>query len=382
LTGRAVSATCDVLVVGDGPSGAAIAAACADAGLDTIVVGPGRPWRNTYGAWVDELADLPAETWAARTDEVITGGRDLRRIARPYGVLDNEGLRTHLRLDERRVPNLVTDLDDRGDAVVVEIDGHHTSRARWVVDARGATDAEPPAWQTAYGVVVAAADVRQVATDDASTLMDWSWSGAAAVPSFLYVVPVDDGWLVEHTVLAAAHAVDPLSLRAALVERLGQATVEAAEGMGRSEQVVIPMGVPPDSGTGRVVRFGARAGMAHPATGYSVAASLRAAPRVARAIAGDADVHAAVWSRSALRARALHDYGLAALLGFDATETAAFFSAFFALPIEQWAAYTRIDTSPTTVAAVMARLFRNVPWSVRRRLVRGDWRALGRAVGR
>ena len=49
----------DVVVAGDGPAGAAVAAAADAAGLRTVLVGSGRPWTNTYGAWVDEVPAMP-----------------------------------------------------------------------------------------------------------------------------------------------------------------------------------------------------------------------------------------------------------------------------------------------------------------------------------
>ena len=53
----------DVLVVGAGPAGMALAAQCARRGLRTGLVDPApqRPWTATYGMWADELpAGLPA----------------------------------------------------------------------------------------------------------------------------------------------------------------------------------------------------------------------------------------------------------------------------------------------------------------------------------
>ena len=109
-----------------------------------------------------------------------------------------------------------------------------------------------------------------------------------------------------------------------------------------------------------------------PATGYSVGASLAAAPRVARSIADDADVHDAVWPLAARRARSLHDYGLDVLCWLDPRSTAAFFDAFFRLPVDRWSPYLRIDTTPKDVMRVMRGVFAEAPWSVRRRLATGD----------
>jgi lycopene beta-cyclase len=121
------------------------------------------------------------------------------------------------------------------------------------------------------------------------------------------------------------------------------------------------------------VRFGAAAGYVHPSTGFSVAATLRAAPRVAAAIAATAGrpeaVAAAVWPPSMRTSRRLHRYGLDVLLRLDAGQLAAFFDAFFELPVARWAPYLRVDASPAQVTLTMAALLRRAPRSVRRRLV-------------
>lgn len=376
------SSTLDVVVVGDGPAGAALAHACAEVDLETIVVGRGKPWTNTYAAWVDELPELPDSVWAARTDQVIAGGAELRRIDRAYGVFDNIGLRCHLGLDRRLCSGTATELIDDGDGAAVVLANGERLCARWVVDARGAPPAEPAAWQTAYGVIVDEPVAATVAATDAATLMDWSWSGTIGAPSFLYVVPLGDRWLIEHTVLAASPAVDPIDLRPPLADRLGESVIAAAEAAGDVELVRIPLGVPAGSGVGRIVRFGAAAGMANPATGYSVAASLAAAPRVAHAVALGTGVHEAVWPSAARRARALHQYGLDVLRRLDPASTARFFDVFFRLPAGRWAPYLRVDTTPSEVAGVMRGVFAVAPWSVRRRLASGDPRLVRGLFGR
>jgi lycopene beta-cyclase len=115
-------------------------------------------------------------------------------------------------------------------------------------------------------------------------------------------------------------------------------------------------------------------------TGYSVAASLRAAPRVADAVAraigedvrGPALVEEtwrAVWPEDLLRTRALHDYGLAALRRLESRRIGEFFDAFFALPETDWADYLRIDTPARRVAAIMTRFFLDMPRGVRLRVM-------------
>ncbi len=125
--------------------------------------------------------------------------------------------------------------------------------------------------------------------------------------------------------------------------------------------------------------FGAAAGYTHPATGFSVAASLRAAPRVAAALAAaaartpgrvdPAPVWDAVWPRPLRRTRRLHDYGLRVLLGLDQDALATFFDTFFELPVDVWAPYLRIDAAPREVMRTMTALLRRLPPGMRRRLL-------------
>jgi lycopene beta-cyclase len=362
-----------VAVVGDGPAGLAIAAACRELGLAVTVHGTGDPWHATYATWRDDVPDLPEAAFATLTDRVVVVGLRRHVIDRSYALFDNAVLRAHL----------LEGLDvEHG-----RVDPHELARAepdRVVVDATGAVGS-PAAWQTAHGVVLDEVPPALDLPTDAVTLMDWRPDHGPGrsddhegPPSFCYVVPVADGWLVEETVLAANPAVAPEVLRERLVSRLGPGGAALVDAAVRVEQVRIPMGSPPRRGEGNLVPFGAAAGFVHPATGYSVAASLRAAPRVAQAIAAGADLGEAIWPRSQLRARALHDYGLDALLRLDGAAIAAFFDAFFELPQERWADYLRVDTTPVAVAGVMRRVFRRAPWSVRRRLMAGDPRRLVR----
>ena len=80
----------DVLVVGVGPAGLAVAGACVRRGLATAVVDPGpdRPWTATYGMWSRELpGDLPDTVVAARA-----AGRAIaeteHQLGWEYAVLD------------------------------------------------------------------------------------------------------------------------------------------------------------------------------------------------------------------------------------------------------------------------------------------------------
>jgi lycopene beta-cyclase len=353
----------DVAIVGDGPAGLALAAATRAAGLDVVVVGAGRPWTATYGTWRDDVADLPATCFEHVLATIAVHGHRRHDIARSYAIIDNGALRDRLAtgIEVRSTPAQRIRHMAWGSRVLTtdrDVD------ARIVVDARGRTTPATAA-QTAYGVV------RAAPPPDGSMLMDLRRAGSGQ-PTFGYVVPVVDGWLVEETVLAARPAVPPGSLAARLVARIG------VLGDGRVELVTIPMGGRLPRREGPVPLFGAAAGYAHPATGFSVAASLRAAPRVAAALAtvcrgpdrpAPGPVWDAVWPRSLRRTRRLHDYGLQVLLGLDQDELATFFDTFFELPVDVWAPYLRIDATPREVSRTMTTLLRRLPRGLQRRLL-------------
>lgn len=366
----------DVVVAGDGPSAAAIVDGCRRHGLDVVAVGPTTSWPNTYGMWRDEAAGLPDSCFRSVTAHSIVRARRERVLDRPYGVLDNAHLRDHLGLDEVRRHGRVDRLVDAGDLAIAHLDDGELLAGRWAVDATGRSGGE--AWQTAYGVVIGAADLRRAgySTDDATVM---AWLADASPPSFVHAVPVEHGWLVEVTCLAARPAVDPQRLRRTLVELIGEAAVVAAEALGRTEVVWIPMGGAhlPEPGS-RVVPFGTAGGLGHPATGFSVAASLSLADRFAAAVAGGEDPVEAVFTPSLRRTRALHEGGLQALLRLDHDGLVDFFEAFFSIPDDLVAEFLRVDADDGRVATAMRAVFREAPWSVRRRLLGLDPRFLAR----
>jgi lycopene beta-cyclase len=376
----------DVVVLGDGPAGRALGAACRDRGLDAVVVGPDHAWTSTFGAWVDEVPDHRGAFVAETAIDVVAGER--RRLGRTYAVFHNQCLRASLDRAPRVVDTVVA-VQHHTWGAVVRTAGGTPLTAAVVVDAAGAggvaldRDVHPErtSFQTAYGLVLSE---RPDVGGDAAVLMDWrpARGGAAGAeePTFLYVLPLGGGrWLVEETSLARRRPMAVDELRARLAARLGADLTDRAEHV---EVVSIPMrpGVP-----GRLqptVGFGAAAGYVHPATGYSVTASLRAAPRVAAAIASARSSTAdparaaraawdAVWPRPQRRTRALHDYGLEVLLGFGADDVAAFFGTFFSLPDDVWSPYLRVDAAPGEVARAMSAVFSRAPWGLRRRLATG-----------
>lgn len=390
----------DVAVVGDGPAGAALAAACRGAGLAAVLIGPGRPWAPTYGTWRDDVEQLPDSVFSSISDRVVVVGDRRHDLSRAYGIVDNDRLASQLTDGVERHRSMAFGVEHTAWGARVHT-GAGAVDARAVIDAtgpgglggdgprtpEGAGHGGPRAWQTAYGVVLRELPTGVEIASDAVTLMDFrpgvTGDVGCAVPTFCYVVPVADGWLVEETVLAARPAVDPEVLRARLVDRLGTDGEELVRSASRVETVRIPMGARLPARATTPVPFGAAAGLVHPASGYSVAASIRAAPRVAAAIADGRrgpDLVDAIWPRSHRRARVLHDYGLDVLVRLDPASTRTFFDAFFGLPEASWRDYLRVDTTPGAVAVVMREVFRALPWSVRRRLMSGSPRSLIRLM--
>jgi lycopene beta-cyclase len=382
----------EVAIVGDGPAGLALGQACSTVGLRTVVIGPNRPWTATYATWLDDVAGATADVigTSGRVDAV--GWR--RHLLEPsYGVFDNALLRAKLGAGvQRYVAAVLGVAHGSSGSTVTCADGEVISTCV-VVDASGSTPAllapahrEAPL-QTAFGVVV---DGRPSAlTGEHAVLMDWSPPPGfeRGVPTFLYAIPLPHGrWLAEETSLARRNGLAMDELRARLTARLGHEVIARAEHL---EEVVIPMvgGVPDRRQP--VVGFGAAGRFIHPATGYSVATSLRLTGGVAAAIARSIDrpcaersaaIWDAVWPRPMRQVRAIHDYGLHTLLRLSAHEVGEFFDAFFELPTDLWRTYLEIECTPREARRVMTGVFRAVPWRVRRRLAAGNPFELARVV--
>ncbi|MBB5959018.1 lycopene beta-cyclase [Saccharothrix tamanrassetensis] len=345
----------DVLIVGGGPAGRALASACSARGLATALVDPHpeRPWPATYAAWADELPDDAPVAVSTSRSRVFTTTE--HRIARGYAVLDNERLR-RLPDDVRVVQGTVVERDDRQ---VVLRDGR-VLRAGLVVNAAGARGQVA---QHAVGVVVPKAAAAPFVGDDEALVMDWRKPPDAATPdpTFLYAIPVsDDRVLLEETSLARKPGLPLAELRVRLHARL------AAQGIPLphdEERVRIPMDPGPEWDA-----FGAAAGLVHPATGYSVATALRLAPAVARAIVDGVPVRNVVWPAGARAVHALRRHGLSALLAMRPDQVPQFFDLFFQLPENLQRNYLcdRSDLRGTLDA--MSALFRRAPWRMRARL--------------
>jgi lycopene beta-cyclase len=398
----------DVAVLGSGPAAWATAAACSSRGLQVAVVtpDPDARWSPTYGVWVDELESLdgftavtPDGVLAASWPSVIVVAGRRHRLARAYGRVDNERLATALRSQahgagatiERGRAVGVT--HERAGSVVMRRDGT-TVEAVVVVDATGADPDvadRPPgrrAHQAAFGVLLE----RTTPPVDVGSCVLMDWTGpAGADPTFLHAQSPPDGpTLFRETSLARRPPMADALLRRRLVERVAAAGGTVA-GVVHTEHVRIPLGAAAPDLRQRVVAMGAAAGLIHPATGCSVAASLRAALALSDAVVAALDRRAlptaatraawhAVWPLARRRARALERFGLEVLARLDRAEMGEFFDAFFGLPASLWAAYLSGTATPAEVADTMRSVFSAAPSRLRMKLALADPRPLARLL--
>ncbi len=386
----------DVIVVGGGPAAWAAARACAQRGLGVrlITPDPDRSWPATYGLWVDRLDGLGlgapwARTWSAATVRT----ERVHRLGVAYGRVDNGCLRRALEHESVAVVAGEVAGVSRGERhpAVLLRDGT-AARARLVVVAAGSGsplvgDRRPRSVQVAWGATIpceAAPDVDPAGC----TFMDWSAPRndpfPGAPPSFLYAQGLGNGQVfVEETVLATTRTDLAVEL---LQRRLAARGIDLRD-VADVEHVRIPLGrgpvMPAD-----LVAFGAAGGFVHPATGYSLARSLRAAPVLAdaaadalgRGISGRelvAHVHEALWPAPQRRVDALVRYGGAVVCRLGRVRLAALFDALFDLPVEQWRGYVDHDAGPRSVATAMTRVFAAGDAGLRTALASGGWFSAG-----
>lgn len=377
----------DVLVVGGGPAGLALAGACGRLGLATGLVdkAPDRPWTATYGMWSDELpADLPESAVAARA-----AGRAIavteHQLGWEYAVLDVPALRAHLADGLTGVQVHAARVVGSPESGVVALADGSDLRASVVIDAGGgarpldsSATRRPPAAQTAYGLVIDEAAAAPFVVPGDALFMDWRADhGEPGWPTFLYVIPLGGGQvLVEETSLARRPGLPLSTLRRRLHARLARHGVQPPKDA-RSERVSFRVDHPRHRGSG-VLGFGAAAPLIHPATGFSLAASLRLAPEVAAALAAHlpdgpgralAAAQKTVWPLDARVVHRVRRIGLESLLRMPPADVPGFFEQFFALPdSHRWTYLTARDDVRGIVAA-MNCLFRTSSGRLRRHLV-------------
>lgn len=372
----------DLLVLGAGPAGLALAQSARAEGLDVAVMSPGprQPWEQMLCAWQDELPTGTPTRHTWESARITLSDADTRLISRSYALLDNAALQTQL------LPGL-TVYDARAEQVE-HLQDHSrigAQKARLLIDATGHKpavlhhpDTPPVGWQAAFGGTLHGPHGLPL---DQAVFMDWRGhgpQGSASLrrPTFLYALPLGPERLfVEETSLIASTPPSMDTLQTRLRLRLKGLGLQGP--LHDEERCLFPMGgalAHPQ----RVVPFGAAAGMVHPATGYSVGRSLGRSEAVAKQIADTLNAGLSpeessqalwsfLWPGPARRGRALHQMGARILEGLDTHQTQAFFAAFFDMPVQTWSQYLDSESSPVWP---MLKLFGSAAAPVRRQLLR------------
>ncbi|WP_019853763.1 lycopene cyclase family protein [Actinopolyspora mortivallis] len=387
----------DVLVVGAGPAGRSLGAACADLGLRVTLVDPApeREWPHTYALWREELPPPFDDTVvAASTDRMTAVGTRAHPLEGEYCVVDNTALRGSLHRDSvREVAGIVRAVEDAGARPTVLLRDGRKLSATVLVDASGGNrvlcggrPARTASEQTAVGVVLDAESAAPLLGGAGGIFMDWTRPPHVPQgwPTFLYAVPLPGRRvLVEETALARRPGLPLGVLRERLRNRLASRGLEHCPRLAEERvRFTLDDPVPELSRTVPfgIVPFGAAAGLIHPATGFSVGAVLRLAPLVAGAVSaalGQGPVAAAdnarrvLWPPRARLARHLRLRAAEGLLTMPSEAVPHFFDVFFTMRRRRRHAFLSPTGTPGECHQAMTELFRHSPWWLRRHLVLG-----------
>lgn len=386
----------DLVVLGAGPAGLALARASARLGMHVrcLAPSPHAGWERSFGVWACELAELAdlaivEASWASPYVHLGASGR--RVLGAGYARLDVIALQDRLLATSvaegvQIEAGAATAVEHTTNSSRVVLESGRVIDAAVVVDATGGdspwiarSGARRPAFQSAYGELIEAEchgfDREQMC------LMDLRAPSPTPSdtdpPSFLYALPLgNDRLFVEETSLVGRPAVAQSVLEGRLARRLAGAGISSSRVISR-ERCLIAMGTALPRGDQRTLAFGAAAGLVHPATGYQLARSLALAPQVAAKLAVDGDpavrvrhAYDVMWPSSRRRAWELFVFGMEALLRLDTDGTGAFFRAFFDLPIETWLAFLRGTLTPAQIFTAMCGVLARGDGQTRRELLR------------
>lgn len=380
----------DVVVVGGGPAGRAIAAACSDLGLRVTLLDPAphQVWPDIHASWLDELPPPVRHTAPATvTARMLVYGTTLREWPRPHAVLDNAALWKHFwRKDVVEVTGRAVAVDHGPAGSTVRLRNGRVINATVVVDATGSSRAlsggrpqRTPAQQTAVGLILDASDADALCPADSGVFMDWRAAAdtRGGWPTFHSVTRITpDRVLVSETSLIRRPGLPLALLRRRLRGRLSTAGIPVPRDA-PEERVRFPVDDPiPDQG--RVVPFGTAAGHVHLAAGSSVAASLRLAPWIASALSaglasGPTSAAKAAWSilwpPAALVGHGMRSRALQSLVSLPPHRVPELFEVFFSLPPEQRSALWGPGHEAVPTAAALSALFGSASWRLRGRLL-------------
>ncbi|BDA47628.1 Lycopene epsilon cyclase, chloroplastic [Coccomyxa sp. Obi] len=417
----------DVCVVGCGPAGLALASELGANGVSVALIGPDVPFVNNYGVWKDEFRELGLEgtldhEWK---DAMCYFGEGQEvRVGRGYGRVCRRRLRDLLlqRCKQHGVrfrPGEVTRIGEANaaaESVTLKLGDRTSVRTRLVTLAAGAAagkflkyeeNAPMVAAQTAYGIEVEVEGYEDSYDASSMLFMDFrrhhsgTWRGAAPriipgehpvageglwgtrreVPSFLYAMPTAPGRVfLEETCLVAKPALPFATLKRRLHRRLDAMGIKVTRVL-EEEWSYIPVGGPLPLGSQTATAFGAAANLVHPATGYSIARSLREAPGLARDVAAvlrrnlpvrdtAAAVWESLWPAEKRRQAAFHVFGMELLVRLDLAETNAFFRTFFRLPDFYWRGFLASSLSSAQLIAFALLTFVLAPAGIQLALMR------------
>jgi len=377
----------EVVVVGAGPAGLAVASRVSSFGYKVVLVDPDplSRWPNNYGVWCDELeplglADCFETIWDKAVVYLDCGEEHTKYLERPYARLDRPKLKR--KLLQACVKHGVTflrtkgtDVDHSSETSLLSCGDGSTIRASLVVDAAGFSNSLVefdkkcnPGYQGAYGIM---AEVESHPFDmDKMLFMDWRdthTDGRPAMkesnkklPTFLYVMPFSPTKVfLEETSLVAKPAIGFKDLKDRLDARLEHLGIKVKH-VEEEEYCLIPMGGELPRLRQRTLAVGGSAGLVHPSTGYMIARVLSTAPIVADAIVDQLDaatgreegrrkagsvpeaermsaaVWEAMWPEERLKQREFFWFGQDVLLKLDLQGTREFFESFFTLPAFFW----------------------------------------------
>ncbi|KAL9224240.1 hypothetical protein vseg_000300 [Gypsophila vaccaria] len=403
----------DLVVIGCGPAGLALAAESAKLGLKVGLVGPDLPFTNNYGVWEDEFKALGLEgcieqVW--RDTIVYIDDDNPILIGRAYGRVSRYLL--HEELVKRCFESGVSYLGVKVDRIMEGVDGYSivacecgvTIPCRLATVASGAASGKLLEYevggprvcvQTAYGLEV---EVENSPYDpNLMVFMDYRdyrkqsfQSPESKYPTFLYAMPMSPTRVFfEETCLASADAMPFDLLKTKLLARLETMGIRIIRTY-EEEWSYIPVGGSLPSTEQRNLAFGAAASMVHPATGYSVVRSLSEAPNYASAIAnlvkaghsksailGQRRVENiamqawnTLWPQERKRQRAFFLFGLALIVQLDIEGIRSFFRTFFRVPKWMWEGFLGSNLSSADLILFAFYMFFIAPNDLRMGLIR------------
>ncbi|KAL4551185.1 hypothetical protein Ndes2526B_g05490 [Nannochloris sp. 'desiccata'] len=427
------STVADVGIVGCGPAGLALAAELGKRGLKVALIGHDSPFVNNYGVWRDEFSDLGLEkcldfVWK---DAIcyFREGQEVR-VGRAYGRVCRRRLREELlqrcltagvtflpgEVDQVNPPTASAMAENPWSPTELHVKGHaQPVRCKLATLASGATagrllkyetDAPGVAAQTAYGIEAEIEGYTDAYDPNSMLFMDFRrhhsglypgtarrqqfgkhpngaqglWGTEKETPSFLYAMPLGGNRVfLEETCLVAKPALPFAVLKRRLLRRCEALGIKIKE-IHEEEWSYIPTGGALPESNQPVTAFGAAANLVHPATGYSIARSLREAPAMAAALAAALEeqpssksaakfVWDALWTQEKRRQASFHVFGMELLCKLDLNNTADFFTTFFALPNMFWRGFLASKLSSTDLLGFAAATFVLAPVGIKAKLV-------------